>query len=409
MTKSLITAVIALMVLFSCGSPEHALYVFNYGWPASTSISVIQGGEITVRTSLYGRHARIVIPGDRPFRIRAASPAVLTFVSREINEAEEMATFSLPRPVFRRTIGRYRLGADLRSADADTIASNLIASAASSFTTLSMEFHDKSAEKLTLYREFVGKAHNAGIEVIACVNVQSWNTQEDRLANTFSMVHFAEICGIDGIVINDEFLGKSPGGFILRQIRSIAGSVHRRGMTLSMEITADRQEFMARMFIDIPVSRCPDELRLNLDIPHESKNGEIVSPVSVERIESAIVACFDHAIPLSKLSIDMNIQARAFINSDNDVIAREDVSPGELQDVLVRAGEQAQVRLWDGSLRLGYSGTVYAYEDGKGLAEKIGKLLPGSFKRMRGVYIVSDGSGLSPDSEMMCYLAESLQ
>ena len=407
MTKSLITALLALVVLLSCGSSEHALYVFNYGWPAGTSISVIQGGEITVRTSLYGRHTRIVIPGDEPFRIRAASPAVLTFVSHEITEAEGMAKFSLPGPVFRRTIGRYRLGADLRSADADTIALNLIASASSSFTTLSMEFHDKSAETLTFYREFVEKAHIAGIEVIACVNVQSWNTQEDRLANTFSKVHFAEVCGIDGIIINDEFLGKSPGGFILRQIRSIAGSVHRRGMTLAMEIVADRQKFMARMFMDIPVSRCPDELRLNLDIPHE--NGEIVSPVSVERIETAIVACFDHAIPLSKLSIDMNIQARAFINRGNDVIAREEVHPGELHDVLVRAGEQVQVRLWDGSLRLGYSGTVYAYEDGEGLADKIRKLLPGSFKQMRGVYIVSDGSGLSPDSEMMSCVAESLQ
>jgi len=407
MTKSLITAVIALMVLSSCGSREYALYVFNYGWPAGTSISVIQGGEITERTSLYGRHARIVIPGAGPFRIRAASPAVLTFVSREMNEAEGMATFSLPDPVFRRTIGRYRLGAELRSADADTIATNLIASAASSFTTLSMDFHDKSIETLTFNREFVEKAHKAGIEVIACVNVQSWNTQEDRLANTFSMVHFAEVCGIDGIVINDEFLGRTPGGFILRQIRSIASSVHRRGMTLAMEIAADRQEFMARMFIDIPVSLCPDELRLTLDIPHE--NGEIVSPVSVERIESAIVACFDHSIPLSKLSIDMNIQARAFIIRDNESITRENVRPGELHDVLARAGEQAQVRLRDGSMRLGYSGTIYAYEDGEGLAEKIRKLLPGSFKRMRGVYIVSDGSGLTPDSEMMNFLGKSLE
>ena len=402
MLKLPLAAAIVVILFSGCSRPEHVLYVYNYGWPAGTSISIIQDGEVTERTSLFGRHARLTIPRNEPFRIRTASPAVLTSVSREIDSIDEMTTFSLPRPVFRRTIGQYRLGVVVHPSCADTIASNLVASAASSFTTLSINFRNRIGEPAGNSKKITMKAHQKGIEVIAGVNVHSWNTRDNLMEYTFSVINSAEVCGVDGIVISSEFIGNTPGDLIRRHIRSIARSIHRRGMTLALETAGGRYEILTGMYRDVPAPECPDELRL--DIGHPPANGEISSPVSTERIEMSIEACYEHKVPLSRLSVEMDLGARVYYEN-----GERTGKPGELTDALYRAGTQANVRLRDGSLRLGYGGAVYTHEDGKGLAMKIGRLRDGRFKRMSGIHIICDGSGISPDSEMMNYLAESLK
>ena len=144
---------------------------------------------------------------------------------------------------------------------------------------------------------------------------------------------------------------------------------------------------------EAPAPERPDELRIAF------KCTGVPSSVPVDQIEKIIEELFRQHIPLSRISVEMTLTAFKFRVVDNGGLEPLELKEGELQTLLDSTDGYGVIRLVDLSLRLGHKGTLYAFDDTEGIAQKISLLRAGGFSRSGGIHIVYDGLGVEPDPE----------
>ena len=395
--------ILLVILLFSgavnCDRTVDELIVYNSTWPDGTCVSILAGREQFTRTIMYGGHARLGIPKHGSYFVRTASPAFLTFLSDTLTVTGRKNSFTLPAPLSRRRIGSWHVGLALNINSPDSLYNYLLSNAHGSLTTISPEL-------LCNYHliNIIRMAHEKGIEVTATVPLQARG-----LTDIFSLADSAEVYCVDGIVV-------VPDSTVLKMaefsdiVQEFAAELHRRGLTLAVQIKVDCGAATLSLFPELkyimtntPYPERPDELRIAF------KCNGIPSSVSAERIEEIISELFKEHIPLSRISAELYLTAFKFQVMDDGDLEQVSLRQGELASLINTTGGYGAIRLRDGSLRFGYTGFLYVYEDSEGFSEKIRLLRSGIFSRSSGIYIVYDGCGVEANAEGIKQIARSVK
>ena len=391
---------LSVLVIFSlaCDRPKPVLEITNHLWPEGTAISVIFNGKVVASSSLYGDHVRINIPRRGAVTVRAAAPAVITALSPELIMAGGVVSYQLPIPVMRRQIGMVNLGVGCIDPKEDSFFSVMLQNSAASISSLFLppkyDYYVASAIKL---------AHARAVEVILRADSGNEASVKDALKSVHACADKAERVCADGILFLPGDVCWRSGGFPA-EIRTLAALVHNKGMTLAVAITPENLDVFHPMilFDQVPAPECPDELLLLCNGAATSDGNPEV--VSLSQIEDALLKIIGEKIPLSRVSIEVRLSARASRAVEK---ARQPVAlaPGELKRVLTETGAGSAIRMGDGSLMLGYKGVDYIYEDLTGIARKMRFLRSGEFSRVHGVHVLYDGLGVRPDAAGLKELA----
>ena len=379
----------AVVIASGCESTGSKLVIYNSNWPDGTCISIIDGNNRLIRTSLYGGRTQLNIKKISSYVIRASSPAHITFLSDTLSVDSDHITFVLPPPTLRHKIDSWRIGFSFRNDLPDSVYNHLVANVQTSLTTISPELLNNKH----LIR-FIRTAHAKGIEVTACVDITT-----DDLYDFHSLADSAEVYCVDGIVVQADsaVLSMPEFGDVMR---GLAAVLHRRGLTFGLQITTNcgtdslfPLSGIRHIMTEAPAPERPDELRIAF------KCTGLPSSVPVDQIEKIIEKLFRQHIPLSHISIELTLTAFKFRVVENGVLEPLELNEGELQTLLNSTDGHGIIRLRDLSLRLGHKGALYAFDDIEGTAQKIGLLRAGGFLRSGGIHIVYDGLGVEPDQE----------
>ncbi len=396
--KKHISIIIGLVfIIYGCDRAAPGLEIHNSSWPDGTCISIIDGNSRVTRTTLYGIRTQLPIPKTKTYRIRVASPGYITFISDTVTVRDETATYPLPNPVPRKKIGSWRLGLAFSKDLPDSLYDHMLLNAHGSLTTVSPELLNNEH-----IPEIVRQAHKKSIDVTASVILDSVT-----LADILALADSAEVYCADGIVLEAVGSVFIEDGFA-DAMRELAAVLHERGMTFAVKVTADCSSgelsippVLHDIFTKAPVPERPDELRISF-----ACDG-IPSSVSAGSIEEKIRGLVKEHIPLSRISIELTLTAFKFSVTDDGGLKPTGLEPGEVQSLLMVSGMQGVVRLRDGSLRLGYRGALYVFDDCEGTAQKISLLRAGNFSRSAGIHIVYDGIGVKPGPEKFRIIAKS--
>ena len=392
-------SIIIGLVFIACGCDRAApgLEINNSSWPDGTCISIIDGNSRITRTALYGIRTQLPIPKTKTYRIRAASPGYITFISDNVTVRDETATYPLPNPVPRKKIGSWRLGLAFSEDLPDSLYDHMLLNAHGSLTTVSPELLNN--EHL---HKIVRQAHEKSVEVTASVPIDSVT-----LPNILTLADSAEVYCADGIVLEPDSSVFIEAGFA-DAMRGLAAVLHERGMTFAVKVTSDCGSgelsippVLHDIFKKSPAPERPDELRISFSC------GGIPSSVSAGHIEEKTGGLVKEHIPLSRISIELTLTAFKFRVKDDGFLEQTGLEPGEIQSFIVASGMQGVVRLRDGSLRLGYRGALYVFDDCEGTAQKISLLRAGNFSRSAGIHIVYDGIGVKPEPKYFRIIAKS--
>ena len=387
------------LTILSCERHEIELIIHNSSWPEGTIISLIHGDRILSRSSLYGGHVRLRISQNNMYRIRAASRTSLTFLSEPITFTNDKNSFILPSHLPRKRRGTWRLGLSLCMDSTDSLYEYLLKQRGSPFTTLSPDLMNNTHLKVT-----TRQAHAKGIEITACVPV---STQD--LPHILSLADSAVAYGVDGIVVEPDSVMLFSDKFDDR-IRELANILHARGLTFSLRYTVNCDaghlsipQKLRHILSEIPVPEQADELRISFLCDG------ISSTNSTESIEEKISELQKEHIPLSRISIELLLSAYKFRILDNNDLRLDALKPGELQELLRESGGSGIIRLRDGSLRFGYRGMLYVFDDDETVTQKISLLRTGIFSRSGGIHIVFDDLGVAPDSLTIMKIAQIMK
>ena len=388
-----------IIIANGCGRQTPDLVIYNSTWPDGTSVSLIDGSLVTQRSKLYGGHTQLSIPKTQSYIIRAASSAHITFMSDTLTIDRERSSFSLPSPVSRRRIGSWRIGLSLRKDLPDSLYEYLLEKAHGSLTTISPDMLHNA-----LLSRIIRKAHAKGIEVTACVHLTA-----NELPDVLSLADSAEVYGVDGIVAQPDSTVLSMAEFS-DAMRGLAAALHKRGVTFAVQVIADcgagsilLPPGIRLIFTEVPDPEMPDELRIAFICTGTP------SSVSAERIEEKIGELVKDHIPLSRTSVELALTGFKFRVMDDGDLEPVSLKRGEVQTLLQGSGGYKVIRLRDGSLRLGYRGAFYAFDDIDGMAYRISRLRTGGLSRSGGIHIVYDGLGVAPDPEHIKRLAKSVR
>jgi hypothetical protein len=390
--------IMGVSFFFSCSGPQPVVDIAVHHWPEGSSVSLIRNGKVTARSALFGEHVRVTLPRRGEYRIRVSSPEALTAMSPEMEIGPGVTAYTLPLPVMRRRIGATNLGIGFEAPGSDSACIRILDTTPASFTSISL---DLGVSRTTA--DLVRRAHEKGIEVLLRGGRRGAQNGKSALKSILALTDSAERYGADGIVFVPD-AGKGYGRGLVPDSRTLAAAIHERGMTFSLALDpGDSASFRPLAFFDsIPAPECPDDLVLLCGTPGAAKDES--SPVSIARIENALIRVMDARIPLSRVTVEIPLSANAYSGSGPN---RTPVvlSPGALRKTLAEAGEIGGMRLGDGTLALGFRGVNYSWDDPAGIAKKVEFLRTGEFARVRGVRIVWDGLGVSPDSDGLKRLA----
>ena len=374
-----------LGVLAGCGEP-HSLTVVAPGWPDGSGITVLSAaGRIVGGSRLYGERTRVYLPGAGSFTLCVAHRRYLT-VHVVLPEGAPGNPVSLPSPVPRRTEGAGSPGIVISDSLPDSLFDAICLEAPTAVAAVSPLLEGGRAARI------VSIAHAGGIAVIPRVRVtQPGSPTAADIADQVARA------GVEGVILDPGHAGAGTGWFA-RMALDAAALLHQRGMTLAVRLpvpcAAGRAEIpdsLATLFSEAPEPERPDELILAF-----ACDGIPVA-ASVDRIAEVLGVAADLRIPPARCGIELTLTG--FIASVDSV----DVSPRRAKTgvigKLLDGGGYGLVRLRGGSVRMGYGGAVYLFDDLQGVGLRIAELRRVVTARNAGIWLTFDGRGASPEPD----------
>jgi len=390
MKKLFYSVFLCILAVTGCERSEPPRLIISApSWPDGTCVSLIYSDHRMVHTNIYGGRGQLPLRPNVDYRIRAASPSHITFLSDTFPKSGSKQYLTLSNAVPRRRIGSWRLGLTITRDYPDSLWDRLLDEDYASLTTISPGL--LSNEHLP---RLIRTAHSYGVEVTASAPLSMNN-----ISFVNSLADSAEVYCVDGIVILPDSTVLESAGFD-EAVRGLASVLHKRGLTFSIRTLTGCEPGSMRLhpviqhiMTEAPAPEQPDELRIAFIC-----NGA-PSSVSAERIEEKIGGLTGEHIPLSRISVELIVTAFKFRVMGDGGLEAEDLPPGELQDLLRGADEDGYIRLRDGSLRFGYRGSLYAFDDREGTAQKISSMRNlNGISRSGGIHITYESRGVKPEA-----------
>jgi hypothetical protein len=389
-------------LFLGCGDATQKLTVVNSSWPDGASVALISEDGILSETSLYGERATLSLPASGTCFLRAASPDYIVFVSDTLFfDSDDIANdpasaFHLPAPVARKTIGAHSLTLAFAPDMADTLYMRMLGNTAGHITTMVTPLIS-----LPSLPHIVKAAHVHGVEITA-------RTQLSDTVSSKTLLDSVIVAGIDGFVILAERTETESDEWY-RTMRTFCGSVHKYGMTCALRIETDCRsgsyspsEGLIDLMTQMPRPERPDEIVVSFQC-----SGLTHLPAA-ETMAPTLLGIESSRLPLHVVSVEIVVTALKFNVGDDGVLEKMPLARGEL-DRLIRAYDgKGQVRLPDGTLRIGDRGALYVYNDCESVAQTVRELINNGFARIGGFHILYDGFGMHPDAEDFVVIAESI-
>lgn len=394
--------ILLLLCFAGCGSDRPIVVLENVSWPDGSVVSIIQDGRIVDRSTLYGDHVMLRAAGPGICRIRAGERNALSWISGKVLLSEGINRIYLSTPSIRRRTGRGMFGLSLGTQEVDLPHALLFDNPVPGVTTLTVEYEAFSTPEELL--KLAATAHANAVECI--VSLQLAALPEGRKSNRqFSaMLDKMEMSGIDGVLLDPDIDTYSLDIFP-QFVRTAATEIHLRGMTLTVLIPESQpgNANPAVFFRDIPSPETPDMIRIAAPTPSETNP----SPDTVLQIERAADRMVRDGVPLARISAELALSATAFTPRQGGGYDHAPLDAGDLESILPVAGMDAVLRLRDGTLRLGFRGRVYSFEDVEGLTWKVKRLGESPLAPKGGVHIMYDGMGITLDRSDLKRLTEA--
>lgn len=397
----LLTCVVSALFL-GCGDATPKLTVVNSSWPDGTSVAIITDNGILSETSLYGERATLSRPASGTYFLRAASPDYIVFISDTLfvesgDIANEPApAFHLPAAVTRKTTGAHSLALEFAPDMADTLYMRMLGNTAGYITTMGAPFIG-----LPSLLHIVKAAHVHGVGI----------TARTRLFDTVSSKAFLDsaiVAGIDGVMILAERTETESDEWY-RTLRTFCVNLHKYGMTCAIRIETNcssgsysPSDGLIELMTQTPRPERPDEIVVSFQCPglsHLPAAGMIAETLLV--IESS-------RLPLHVVSVEIVVTALKFNVGEDGVLEKMPLVRRELDRLIHAYDGKGQVRLPDGTLRIGDRGELYVYNDCESVTRTVREIINGGFARIGGFHILYDGYGMHPDAEDFRVIAESI-
>jgi hypothetical protein len=394
--------VLLLICIAGCGQDRPVVVLENISWPDGSVVSIIQEGRIVDRSTLYGDYVRLRAAGQGLCRIRAGERNALTWLSGKVLLKEGENHITLPAPSIRRRTGNRMFGYADRTPVEDAARDLLFENPVPGVTTLTVQADTFHSNEILRERAVLAHTHATEFVVSLSLNTLPDNRKSEHMfrAGLDSM----ETAGVDGILLAPVPAVYSMGIFP-RFVRFAAREIHHRGMTLSVVVPESWPEHISPgvLFRDIPAPEVPDMIRIAAPRPsEENPSPDIVG--SIERITDRLVR---DGVPRSRISAELALSAAAFTPRQGGGYSHAQLEHGELADILPAAGMDAVLRLRDGTLRLGFRGKVYSFEDVEGLTWKLRRLRESVLAPKGGIHILHDGMGVTLDRDGLKRLSEA--
>ncbi len=395
-----------IMILFmafltGCGKDTPVLIVENVSWPDGTVVSVIQDGKIVDRSTLYGDYVRLRAEKPGQCRIRAGKQHALTWLSEDVVLMDGENRIPLPAPSARRRAAGSIFGFSVAKSCTGAVHDILFKNPVPGVTTITVPYDVSNADD-TL-NDIATTAHDHAVELLVPIHLNT--LPEDRHSERLfpDMLNRLETAGVDGVLLA---FGSdiTTQDVFLRFVRSAASEIHLRGMTLTLAAPdswpGDAEA--ESLFRDVPSPEMPDMIM----IPGLSPSEKNISPDTVLHIERCVDRLISDGVPQEKIAAECTFSAWAFAQGQNGEYSRVPLERGVLERILPVAGKTAVLRLRNGTLRLGYGGRVFSFDDIEGLAGKLRRLRKSPFAPRGGIHIRYDGTGITLDRDGLKQLSE---
>jgi len=388
-------------ISITCGKAKPVINLSNSNWPEGTCVTVLQKGRIKARTALFGDYVKISVPEEGFCQIRVASPSALTWISEKIPVNVGTNNYSLPSCIPRRRIGSSQIGLTVQTADPDSIYAYMLETTYPSITTISptIPVWKKENSRGLSNPGIIALAHAKAVEVTVQMRLAGREYDEDLKSYCLSLIDSLEVFGVDGIIIVPKVHVLSSEKFI-EFIKKIASEVHKRGMTFGISLQPGNKTLNFNpeaLFSGVPTPETPDELRIMNPQSENSIGGLSVNVV--DEIEEVLDHFARSKIPLSKVTVELALTSAAYSDMGNGTYKPVDLEEGTFTKILSEVGMDAAFRLRDESLRLGYRGVIYVFDDVDGISKKIRRLRSGNLSSAGGIHIVYDRCGVEIDSD----------
>lgn len=393
--------ILAMPLITGCGKDKPVVIVENVSWPDGTVVSVIQDGRIVDRSTLYGDYVRLRAEKPGQCRIRAGTQHALAWRSEDVLLMDGETRIPLPAPSARRRAAGSIFGLSVAQSCTEAVYDILFENPVHGVTTLTVPYDVSNADD-TL-NDIATAAHGHAVELIVSISLNA--LPEDRHSQRLfpDMLSRLETAGVDGVLLAFGSDLPTQDAF-LRFVRSAASEIHLRGMTLTLaapDSWPDKTGAEA-LFLDVPAPETPDMIVISAPLPTE-KN---ISPDTVLHIERRVDRLISDSIPQEKIAAECTFGASAFTQEKNGEYSQVPLDPGALERILPVAGNSAVIRLRDGTLRLGYGGRVFSFDDIEGLAGKLVRLRESPFAPRGGIYIRYVRTGMPLDRDGLKQLSE---
>ncbi len=385
-----------------CGKDRPVVVVRNLSWPDGSVVSIIQDGLIADRSTLYGDYVRLRANHPGLVHVRSGEQNALTWLSKEVLLSNGEHHIALPALSIRRRTEGKTFGLSAMIPGVDSINKLLFENPVPAVTTLTL--HNDSLDSNNSLRDIASAVHAHAVEIIVSLSLNS--VPENRPAErTFQRtLDTLETAGIDGILLTPERDLYAHNTFF-RFVRFAAREIHLRGMTVELAVPDSwpEKDGPDLFFRDVPAQEAPDMIRIAASLPTE----ENLSPDTVLHIERLVGRLIRDGVPEDRISAELALSAAAFVLRHDNEYEKAPINTGEIDSILPVAGMTTVVRLRDGTLRLGYGGRVYSFEDVDGLTEKLRRLNKSPFSPKGGVHILYDARGITLDRDGLKHLTEA--
>lgn len=386
--------ILLLSFFFSCGKKDSYIYLLNRNWPDGTVLNLYKGDKHLSDSVIYGNHIRFAVKDTGEFILRIANKDYLTVLFDIPKVTTDNLSLSLPSPIQKKRVGSWRIGLVFRTDIQNVDYSEFIAQNPESFTTIYPELF-----KNGYLNETVRKSHEKGIEIIAKADISGNESESIKTAIDSSVVY-----GIDGILLNVT-LETSENSRKMKNITEYFKSIHEKqllaGLTFTLDDIAKNEKIcknLKDMFKGQKSDYQPDFICFSL----ESVNFE------KDKIED-MIKNVKNDVPISKILIDIKLSAVKKSVSESESGKSLIPEPGEIENIIKTAGENGIIHVQDGSLRLGYGGYIYIFDNMESISGKIKSLRDGILSHSSGITVSFEKEGVYPDSKEFVKLSEVLK
>ena len=378
---SLTCLLFVFVFLSGCNKKDISVTIRSDAWPDGTNISIISNGVILTESKLYGGRLRLSIPENIEFSLHAASLDNLTYVSKITNSYVAPDDIILPHPVKRFRYGSWRFGIVDKNISHNTLYSTWFVEA-DGFYSLTIPLLNNPGISSQ-------KFHSR--ELIASLPLSL-----EMLTNYSALCDSAVLYGVDGLLLAPEpSFWKDVNEPTL--LSGMVSEIHDRGMSCDIRFELSLDEAIIEIpgilqscFSEKVTTMQADELRIAFD---SERNPSIET---YELIEKKILSLNKMNIPLFRISIELKMKGLKFKVDNNQNMMSADLAVDEIDDYSEIVGKENILRLSDTSLRFGYGGAIYVFDDYIGMADKISRLRQGTLRKFAGVHITFDASCISP-------------